>query len=187
MMMALAPPNFKELPFIETKPQAMSALSSVFNRCLKTLFPALHPRTFPETGTDDTTGETKNAAHVVQVLSSVEDDVAVKKDNEENKENIPPSPRNKKTVCFSLKKTPEDPFRTPSRRFSSKFPLSPPSPPPISRMPGFCFERAQYAAPGILPTMPVEFSKTSPAAELAIKAAAESAGCSPALLRRGSA
>ena len=165
MMMALAPPNFKELPFIETKPQAMSALSSVFNRCLKTLFPALHPRTFPETGTDDTTGETKNAAHVVQVLSSVEDDVAVKKDNEENKENEPPKDF--------------DPLHTPPRRFVNNSPLSPPSPPPLRRMPGFGFELAQYA-PGI-PILPV-FSN-SPASELAIKAVATTAGCSPALLR----
>lgn len=169
MMMATTPNFDKEIPFTETKPQAMSALSSVFDRCIKTLLGAFHPRTFPETGDAG-----NDSAHAVHVLSSVEEDVDVK-DNEENKENIPPSPP-KKTVSFS----PDfDPFRTPPRRFASSSTHSTRSPPPIRRMPGFCFERAQYA-PGI-PILPM-FSN-SPASELAIKSVAASAGCKPTALR----
>ena len=159
MATAAAPPNFeKKIPFIDkVTPKARSELS-VFDRCLKTLFPAFYTRTFPEDAGN-------NSAHAVHVLSAaVEEDVDVK-DNEENKENEPPKDF--------------DPFCTPPRRFASNSTHSTRSPPPIRRMPGFCFERAQYA-PGI-PILPM-FSN-SPASELAIKAVAASAGCKPSALR----
>ena len=201
-MAIAASPNFeKELPFIDpvtkTAPQARSALS----RCLKTLFGGVYRRTLPEPGTAGTTDGPKNATHVVHVLSAVEQDVAVKEEvalaccvTDDNKENIAPnslpSPPKKKKVCFLPKEEAHDEashaFCTPPRRFAHKSSLShlsPISPPPIRRMPGFCIERAQHAL--AIPTMP-EFCNTSPASELAVKAAAEAAGCNSAALRYAS-